>query len=125
MFKGDDEMFYNPKIQRLLTMRNGKAAMVLWLSGLAYCAKHLTDGALTGDAVDTVARLARVPQGFSGLLIDVGLWERNGTGFAVHDYLAHNKSRAEILAKRAADKTRFQRWCKRVGNTVEQQETTR
>ncbi|KKL89691.1 hypothetical protein LCGC14_1912240, partial [marine sediment metagenome] len=33
-------------------------------------------------------------------LIEVGLWERNGTGYAIHDYLDYNPSKKELEARR-------------------------
>lgn len=51
-------------------------------------------------------RAGRRAYKLADLLVDAGLWEQNGNGYVIHDYLDYNPSRVEIEAKRAADAAR-------------------
>ncbi len=85
--------------------RAGLEATGLYYMALSYCARYLTDG-----HVDQHWLEERVPQAsrrrkLLQQLVDNGLFEVNGDGYYVHDYLELNPSRAEVeelREKRAA-----------------------
>jgi len=97
----DDQFFECEKVQALLGMPGGKAALVLHFSALTYCSRHLTDGELTPAAVQKAAHDAQVSRALALLLVRVKLWEmRRGKRLFIHDYLDYNPSRTEVEAKR-------------------------
>lgn len=96
----DDQV---PRHEKFL--KAGPAASWLWVCGLAHSQAQLTDGFISDIALPTIGVL----KGYKDLaqrLVEVGLWERVGDGFVVHDYLDHNDSRSTVLEKRAADAAR-------------------
>lgn len=81
-------------------LKAGPAAAWLWVCGIAYCQRQLSDGFIPIEAVP----LLGVPQGFSRLverLVEVGLFDRVDGGYAVHDYHDFNDTRQEALARKA------------------------
>jgi hypothetical protein len=103
--KLDDSFFSHPKV-----VAAGTEAVGLYVMALTYSAHHLTDGHVAAawvkekagpKARKLVAALTEPPTGF-----ECALWERNGTGWVIHDYLDYNPSRAEIMKKRKADTER-------------------
>ena len=96
----DDGFFDCEKVQALLGMKGGKAALALHFSALTYCSRHLTDGELTAIAIQSAARDAQVPAAVGPLLLEVKLWEKKRDRIFVHDYLEYNPSRAEVEAMR-------------------------
>jgi hypothetical protein len=85
----------------------GERAELLYVRGLAFCADIITDGHIS----DT--QLTRfVGVGMSDAkkraekLVEVGLWERNGTGFNVRNWHKWNLSKAEITEKQRRDAER-------------------
>lgn len=78
----------------------GPLAMWLWVCGLCYCGRLLSDGFIPRSQV---RKLADVDDAFglANRLVDVGLWEKCDDGYRVHDYLDYNPSRQEVEAERA------------------------
>ncbi len=85
----------------------GEAAELLYVRGLAFCASSESDGFITlaqlkrfvGAGMDDVmARAAR--------LVEVGLWEDEGSGFAVRAWLKWNASAEELGRARRKDRER-------------------
>jgi hypothetical protein len=86
----DDRFADHPKVAVL-----SDAAFRAHVSALCYCSSHLTDGVFP----TTVAmRLARPKVRIE--LLASGVWMEAPGGYAVHDYLDWNPSRAEVLARR-------------------------
>jgi len=100
-----DDFFDCPKVQALLSLPGGRAALVLHFSALTYCGRHLTNGELTTVAISMAARDGRIPRVAGKLLVQVGLWDERDGHVAIHDYLDYNPSREEVLAKRAQKQT--------------------
>lgn len=97
--KLEDGIGSHPKILRV-----GTAGLALYTVGLAYCGKHLTDGFIPEAAVPTLWDFADVKttaRRVAARLVEAGLWEPAPGGYRVHDFLAYNLSRAEVLARRA------------------------
>jgi hypothetical protein len=97
----DDTFPEHPKL-----VQAGPTAGWLWLVGLAYCARYLTDGRIPAATVPRLARdtiATRTRQRCVKTLVKVGLWERDTNGdIHVHDYLEYQPSRAEVLQMRQA-----------------------
>ncbi len=102
--KLDDGFTEHPKV-----VQAGVPAAWLFLAGLGYCARHLTDG-LIPEA--EVRRLTHSPQARrqADRLLAVGLWERAPGGYRVHDYLEYQPSAAQVKAERRAAAERKARW---------------
>jgi hypothetical protein len=96
----DDAFYDHPKFVPLTA-----GAVGLWVIGLAYCNRNLTDGFIHRMAV--VRLLPDAPDvtlGHADELIRAGLWSPADDGFAVVDYLDYQPSAEEIKGSR--DKAR-------------------
>jgi hypothetical protein len=94
--KLDDHFADHPKILGL-----SDRAYRAYVDGLCYCARYLTDGKIGGAPLKRLTKPVVVTE-----LTTAGLWEYNGDGVVVHDYLEYQPSSAAILSKRAADSER-------------------
>jgi hypothetical protein len=90
--KLDDSWYDNPKFLDL-----EPAAIGAWVLGLSYCARHLTDGALTRTALK---RLVADCDDLADDLVAAGLWDVTDDGWQVHDYLDYQPSAAEVKEAR-------------------------
>ncbi|MGI5353453.1 mucin-2 [Streptomyces sp. CA-250714] len=109
-FKVDDTAHAHPKL-----LKAGNAALGLWMRVGAYCAQHLTEGAVPG----VVAQLyGTAPQ--ARKLVTAGLWHEHGHtcprcpqpapgDYQMHDFLTYNPTREKTEQKRAAAAERQQR----------------
>lgn len=93
--KLDDKFHSHRKVRRA-----GLAAVGLHCRAMSYTADERLDGHVDLPWVKEVggAQAMRLAQA----LVDAGLWETNGDGWVIHDYLDFNPSGAEISAKRSA-----------------------
>lgn len=90
----DDKFADHPKVAGL-----SDAAFRLHVSGILYCARHLTDGLMPADEVPRLVRKFR-PASLKELL-DRGVWrDVLGGAYAIHDYLDWNLSREAVLKRR-------------------------
>jgi len=115
----DDHFDEHPKLAAA-----GPLAWAMWMAGLAYCNRNLTDGFIpwskapslvsweyldaTGPTRIYVGTGAMVHEEGAvtseyviELLIDVGLWDRVKTGYQVHDFDQYQPTKAVVLAERA------------------------
>lgn len=94
--------YLNRKVRRLSrTMPSAISAFVVMLS---YCGDNLTDGYVDDDTAEfvldiTVQELDALRQ--------VGLIESVDGGYVIHDYLEHNRSRQQVMAKRKRERERY------------------
>lgn len=94
--------YLNRKVRRLRrTMPSAISAFVVMLS---YCGDNLTDGYVDSDTAEfvldiTVQELDALRQ--------VGLIESVDGGYVIHDYLEHNRSRQQVMAKRKRERERY------------------
>lgn len=94
--------YLNRKVRRLRrTMPSAISAFVVMLS---YCGDNLTDGYVDEDTAEfvldiTVQELDALQQ--------VGLIESVDGGYVIHDYLEHNRSRQQVMAKRKRERERY------------------
>lgn len=99
-FKLDDRVLEHP---RMLGLSDG--AFRLWVAGLAYCSRHLTDGRIPAKALTTLSVSLDRPgkvDGYVEELVEAGLWieAARPAGWEVDGYLAHQQSRAQVEAAR-------------------------
>ncbi len=99
--KMDDKFHRNRKVRALRQLEGGRAALGTWVCWWSWC---LDDPELTG--VVPADELSAVDEASAQLLVDVGLWDRVEGGYAFHDFHAYNPTRAQIDAKREADRER-------------------
>lgn len=97
----DENAMDHPKIGGL-----SDGAFRLWVQGLAYCQKYLTDGHI-GDVALRSLR-AYSPKRKADLLVSE-LWHASETGVRVHDYLQWNDSREHVMAARQFARERMQK----------------
>ena len=94
--------YLNRKVRRLRrTMPSAIGAYAIMLS---YCGDNLTDGYVDSDTAEfvldiTVQELDALQQS--------GLIESVEGGYVVHDYLEHNRSRQQVMAKRKRERERY------------------
>lgn len=108
----DDDFPNHPKVWRV-----GPDGVALFLEGLCHAAKFLTDGQLPKADVERM-RLVKKPMATAEKLVDVGLWERDGDGFRIHDYHDYNPTSQEVRDRRASTRTRVEQHRKRASNSV-------
>jgi len=99
----DDHAPEHPKL-----LKAGPTAGWLWVCGLAYCSRHLTDGTIPAEAVPTMG----VPKAQDSVarLLRVGLWEETPTGYHVHDYHQYQPSRTQVETRRQRTAERVAKW---------------
>jgi hypothetical protein len=95
-----DDFMDHPKIVGLGA--DAPIALTLWLAGLGYCNRYLTDGFLPAAVLPRLTTLdpGQLRQATEAL-IDAGLWQRAVNGYEVHDYLVYQHSKEFVLARRA------------------------
>ena len=94
--KIDDQFYDHPKV-----VAAGPLGIALFVCGLSYCSRHLTDGFISTVQVRRLIDIDN-PGDVAEKLVAVGLWERRDGGYQVHDYLEYNPSRAKVEAIRQA-----------------------
>ena len=112
--KLDDGFFRNPKIVSI-----SPESKLIYIAGLCYAGAALTDGFIPKNVVKILASEANVsaPTKRAKELVDAGLWVEDPRGYNVHDYLQHNTSASDVLAKREAARKRME--AKRAGSSQE------
>lgn len=84
----------------------GWQAAWLYVCGLTYSARYLTDGRIPKAQVKRLADLPK-PQQLADRLVEVGLWEDDGgPDYQVHGYTEWQTSAAQIEAERQAARDR-------------------
>ncbi len=89
------DILTDPKFLELMTHGNsGRIAFGSYCLALAWSSLHKTDGFVPASALPTL----HLTKAQAGLLVDCGLWQREGRDYQISGYLAANNSRAEIDA---------------------------
>jgi hypothetical protein len=116
--KLDDTLHGHPK-----ALEAGLEAMGLWTLTLSHCGAYLTDGHVKRAAALRITGNAQALDRLAAVLARVRLWELHpsGDGWQVHDYLAFNPSREQVLAERekkqkAGRASAEKRWGKGAGD---------
>ena len=124
--KVDDQIDQHPKV-----VQAGPLALALYVAGLAYCNRSLTDGFIPSSvarrlvdwqATDKAGNewaLAYVDQqggtatvnsvSVINSLVEFGLWDRASGGYRVHDYEHYQPTRAQVQARRAGTRDRVRK----------------
>lgn len=89
----DDTFYDHPKVVAVPL-----AAVGLHVKALSWCNRYLTDGLVPAAAVKRLGGTRRL----ADELVEQGLWERVGTAYAIHDFLAFSKSKEQVEEDRAA-----------------------
>jgi hypothetical protein len=103
----DDQFCDHPKI-----VEAGPLAAWLYVCGLSYCSRQLTDGFIPAGQVRKLADVDNAGD-LSDRLVAAGLWDRVDGGFHVHDYLEYQPSAEKVKADRAATAKRQADWRER------------
>lgn len=103
----DDRFHGNRKIRR--AWKQSRAAVGLHVLAITFCAQQETDGHVDDDWLEGVLPAVREREQVVGVLVEHGLWHRNGDGFVLNDYLAYNPSKAQLDAKRQRERARRER----------------
>lgn len=117
----DDHFDEHPKLAAV-----GPLGMVMWMAGLAYCNRNLTDGFIPWAVAESLVPwdfldrsgpsrvyVGSVQYGVSDegavscsyvarLLVDAGLWAETRGGYLVHDYGDYQPTKAQVQADRDA-----------------------
>jgi len=94
--KLDDLFPDHPKVRRA-----GPAAAWLYIAGICYCARHLTDGLIVDVALAGLGQYGEQrARKLAEALVAAGLWEREDGGYRVHDYLSFQPSRQVVERQR-------------------------
>lgn len=127
----DDQFDEHPKFARV-----GPLGMALWVTGLAYCNRNLTDGFIPWSVARNLVNweylgpeeedgrqrvyTVSVTSGMHGedvscktiipLLVEAGLWDEVDGGYQVHDYDQYQPSKEKVMAERAANAERQQKY---------------
>lgn len=95
-FKLDVHFADHPKVIGL-----PEPAVVLWVASIAYANRHMTDGLVPRPVIPRLWPLAD-PHAAVAELVKTRLWHEVDGGYEIHDFLDHNRSRAERQAQREA-----------------------
>jgi hypothetical protein len=90
-----DYFFSHPKVRKA-----GRDSALLFLAGLGYCGRYLTDGAIPKDALDVIAAEAWTTKKAATKLVQQNLWHDMGEHYQVHDWHQWNRTRDEAEEKR-------------------------
>lgn len=87
----------HPKILHLVDgYKDGRASAFVYVCGLAYCGRHGTDGYIPGPALARIGGRAADAQ----RLVQVGLWDKNGSGWTIHGWAEYQQSTGETQERR-------------------------
>ena len=95
--KVDDKLHGHPKAAKA-----GLEALGLHLLAMSHCAAYETEGHVAPEFTTRTA--GKRADALTDRLVESGLWELNGTGWVIHDWLEYNPTRKETaeLAKARA-----------------------
>lgn len=101
-FKVDDGFYDHPKVLEL-----DMAARGLWVMAGAYCARHLTDGVITGRQIKVIGGTQKQAE----KLVAAGLWSADDAPpsarrYAFNDWREFQPTRDDVLSKRREDAER-------------------
>lgn len=101
--KLDDQFPDHPKV-----LAAGPLASWLYVCGLGYCGRLLTDGFIPDGQVRKLADVENATE-LASRLVEVGLWDREEGGYRVHDYHEYQPSAEKVKAERAAAAERMRK----------------
>ena len=87
----DDHFTEHPKVLDV-----GPLAEALWLRGLLYASRNLTDGFVPVGFLRRMADMDALGQ--AQALVQAGLWHESDGGYRIHDYGEWQRSKEEVVA---------------------------
>ena len=91
----DDHHYRHEKVAELHEDHRKGAIALFWLA-ISWCNDRLTDGRVPRGTVRILGgEIAEADE-----LVRVGLWEPDGSGYRIHDFLDFNKSKAQVEQER-------------------------
>ena len=132
--KLDDHFDQHPKIAAA-----GPLGVALWVTGLAYCNRNLTDGFIPWAVArsllsweylddDGKVRTVGVYSGHVGddvscafvidILLNAGLWEEAKGGYRIHDFDQYQPSKSDVMSERERGGKRQQKHRDKSRNAV-------
>src|SRR5690606_24591325 len=84
----------------------GPLAECLFVRGLTYASRYLTDGFVPASHLRRMGDLDAFEE--AGKLVDAGLWYEAEGGFQIHDYLEYQPSSEKVKADREAARLRME-----------------
>lgn len=102
--KVDDQFTDHPKI-----VAAGPLGGWLYVAGLCYCARYLTDGFIPRAQVRKLVDVDDVTPLVTALLT-CNLWRESQGGYIVHDYLEYNPPAERVKQERAENAKRQAEW---------------
>ena len=100
--KIDDQFHDHPKVLEV-----GPLAEALYIRGLAYAARYLTDGYIPAAHLRRMGDLDAMEE--AGKLVEAGLWDPCEKGYQIHDYLDYQPSAEKVNADREAARIRMEK----------------
>lgn len=100
----DDRFHGNPKV--LGVWHTCPEAIGLYVMSVTYCSQQETDGEVPDWFIQTLVAGKAQRNRLTGALENAGLFEPTSAGFCIRDYLEYNPSKAQLKAKRDAQKQR-------------------
>lgn len=104
----DDSMPDSVKVEAL-----SDAAFRVYVKGICYCSRLLTDGFIPDSKVreftrgkPSIVKELTAPRSSGPDKEPTQLWLRVDDGYVIHDYLEYNPTREKVLTKRAEDSAR-------------------
>jgi hypothetical protein len=122
----DDKFLGHHKTVRAL--RAGAEALQMWIALRSYVANNESDGFIPDEDIDDLPGAPKEPRRWLQVLVEcgkplgggargAGLVDSVPDGWSLHNYAKHGLMRAQIEAKRAADRARKERWNERHSGT--------
>lgn len=99
--KLDDSLYDHPKLDELPSSMR-LACVGLWSVAISWCNRRLTDGHVPKGRIRLLGGTTQQAEA----LFAAGLFEKDGDGYRVHDFLDFNDSREYVMARRAKDAER-------------------
>lgn len=100
----DDSFHSHPKT--VSAWHRCPAAVGLFARVLSWVADHSLDGKVPAEVLEMWMPSQSDRAQAIEALVDAGLFEKNGQGFVIHDFLAYNPSKADVEARREHDRKR-------------------
>lgn len=100
----DDRFHSHRKVMR--AWKSHRAAIGLHVLALTYTCGHELDGHVDVEFVELLLPKTAEREKVVSALVEAGLWDENGTGWVIHDFLKFNQSAADLRDKRDKEAAR-------------------
>lgn len=100
--KLDDQFVEHPRISGL-----SDKAFRLHVASICHASRKLTDGHISVTDARVLRALTRTGARHVDELLDAGVWNTNGDGWVIRDYLDYNPSADEVKERRKAEAERL------------------